>query len=943
MLGPIEDALNDASAAALSPTQRNRLETAHRNSLRLLRLVNSLLDFSRIEAGRMEASFEPVDLAKLTAELASNFESATERAGLGLRIDCPELPQPVYVDRDMWDKIVLNLLSNAFKFTFAGEIAVQLRPSADARSVEMAIRDTGVGIPESELPRLFERFHRIEGQESRSFEGSGIGLALVQELVKLHGGTIRAESKLGEGTAFIVSVPFGLAHLPADRVGTEQSRISTSLRADAFVEEALRWLPHSDSAPGDGPADRADDASELLFGGRTDGARILIADDNADMRNYIRRLLGTRWRVETVPDGRAALAAIRARKPDLILTDVMMPGMDGFELLRELRSDQTLRDLPVITLSARAGEEAHVEGLGAGADDYLTKPFSARELVARVNANLEMARLWRDATRDLRESEVRFRNMADHAPVMMWMTDPTGSLTYLNRLWSEFTGQTPEHALGFGAWEALHPEDRPESEGIFFTANAAHEQFRIECRLRRRDGVYRWALNAASPRFGDDGAFLGYIGSVIDITDRKEAEQILQQANEILEQQIAAAIAERAETEAQLRQAQKMEAIGKLTGGVAHDFNNVLQVIAGNLQLLTRDFVSNPRAEQRLHTAIAAISRGSKLASQLLAFGRRQPLAPKVINLGRLIRNIDDMLRRALGEGIEIETIIAGGLWNTFVDTVQVENALLNLAINSRDAMNGHGKLTIEAGNAFLDDAYVTRQADVTAGQYVMVAVTDTGCGIPPDLIEHVFEPFFTTKAEGQGTGLGLSMVYGFVKQSGGHTKIYSEPGQGTTVRLYLPRAREQEDIETDVEAAPATGGTETVLVVEDDEDVRRTVVDMLSELGYRVLKARDAQSALVIIESGVPIDLLFTDVVMPGTLRSPELARKAQDRLPNLAVLFTSGYTENAIVHGGRLDDGIDLLSKPYSREALARKVRHVLRNQQQRNLGKSSSSRSS
>lgn len=943
MLGPIEDALNDASAAALSPTQRNRLETAHRNSLRLLRLVNSLLDFSRIEAGRMEASFEPVDLAKLTAELASNFESATERAGLGLRIDCPELPQPVYVDRDMWDKIVLNLLSNAFKFTFAGEIAVQLRPSADARSVEMAIRDTGVGIPESELPRLFERFHRIEGQESRSFEGSGIGLALVQELVKLHGGTIRAESKLGEGTAFIVSVPFGLAHLPADRVGTEQSRISTSLRADAFVEEALRWLPHSDSAPGDGPADRADDASELLFGGRTDGARILIADDNADMRNYIRRLLGTRWRVETVPDGRAALAAIRARKPDLILTDVMMPGMDGFELLRELRSDQTLRDLPVITLSARAGEEAHVEGLGAGADDYLTKPFSARELVARVNANLEMARLWRDATRDLRESEVRFRNMADHAPVMMWMTDPTGSLTYLNRLWSEFTGQTPEHALGFGAWEALHPEDRPESEGIFFTANAAHEQFRIECRLRRRDGVYRWALNAASPRFGDDGAFLGYIGSVIDITDRKEAEQILQQANEILEQRIAAAIAERAETEAQLRQAQKMEAIGKLTGGVAHDFNNVLQVIAGNLQLLTRDFVSNPRAEQRLHTAIAAISRGSKLASQLLAFGRRQPLAPKVINLGRLIRNIDDMLRRALGEGIEIETIIAGGLWNTFVDTVQVENALLNLAINSRDAMNGHGKLTIEAGNAFLDDAYVTRQADVTAGQYVMVAVTDTGCGIPPDLIEHVFEPFFTTKAEGQGTGLGLSMVYGFVKQSGGHTKIYSEPGQGTTVRLYLPRAREQEDIETDVEAAPATGGTETVLVVEDDEDVRRTVVDMLSELGYRVLKARDAQSALVIIESGVPIDLLFTDVVMPGTLRSPELARKAQDRLPNLAVLFTSGYTENAIVHGGRLDDGIDLLSKPYSREALARKVRHVLRNQQQRNLGKSSSSRSS
>jgi CheY-like chemotaxis protein len=264
-----------------------------------------------------------------------------------------------------------------------------------------------------------------------------------------------------------------------------------------------------------------------------------------------------------------------------------------------------------------------------------------------------------------------------------------------------------------------------------------------------------------------------------------------------------------------------------------------------------------------------------------------------------------------------------------------VENALLNLAINARDAMEGHGRLTIEAGNAFLDDDYAARHAEVASGQYVMIAVTDTGCGIPPDVLEHVFEPFFTTKPEGQGTGLGLSMVYGFVRQSGGHTKIYSEPGHGTTVRIYLPRARAEEDVETDVDVGPATGGTETVLVVEDDEDVRNTVIDMLSELGYRVLKAKDASSALAIIESGVPIDLLFTDVVMPGPLRSPELARKARERLPQIAVLFTSGYTENAIVHGGRLDDGVDLLSKPYTREALARKIRHVLRNQKQRVAG--------
>ncbi len=422
---------------------------------------------------------------------------------------------------------------------------------------------------------------------------------------------------------------------------------------------------------------------------------------------------------------------------------------------------------------------------------------------------------------------------------------------------------------------------------------------------------------------------LELVNSLLDFSRIGAGRVVLQEANAVLERRVAAAIAERAHTEVQLRQAQKMEAIGKLTGGVAHDFNNVLQVIAGNLQLLGRDVAGNVRAEQRLQTAVAATSRGSRLASQLLAFGRRQPLSPKTVNLGRLVRGIDDLLRRSLGEGVEIETAIAGGLWNTFVDTVQVETALLNLAINARDAMQGQGTLTIEAGNAFLDDTYVARHGDVAAGQYVMVAVTDTGCGIPAELLERVFEPFYTTKPEGRGTGLGLSMVYGFVKQSGGHIKIDSEAGHGTTVRIYLPRARQPEDVETDLETGPITGGSETVLVVEDDEDVRGTVVDLLSELGYRVLRAKDAQSALAIVESGVPIDLLFTDVVMPGPLGSPELARTARERLPNVAVLFTSGYTDNAIVHGGRLDEGVDLLSKPYSREAMARKIRSVLRNQ--------------
>ncbi|MFB2601606.1 response regulator, partial [Rhizobium phaseoli] len=302
---------------------------------------------------------------------------------------------------------------------------------------------------------------------------------------------------------------------------------------------------------------------------------------------------------------------------------------------------------------------------------------------------------------------------------------------------------------------------------------------------------------------------------------------------------------------------------------------------------------------------------------------------------------MDDMLRRALGEEIEVETIVSGGLWNTFADPVQIENALLNLAINSRDAMDGAGRLTIEVGNAFLDDSYSRTHPEVKAGQYVVLAVTDTGSGMTEEVKEQAFEPFFSTKPEGKGTGLGLSMVYGFVKQSGGHVKIYSQTGEGTTIKLYLPRSLRSEDRATAADTVPATGGTETILVAEDDEGVRATVIEMLSDLGYYVLKAKDAQSALTVIESGAHIDLLFTDVVMPGTLKSPELARLARARLPDIAVLYTSGYTEDSIVHGGRLDPGLELLSKPYTREDLARKIRHVLASRPQGGRGAADAAR--
>ena len=535
---------------------------------------------------------------------------------------------------------------------------------------------------------------------------------------------------------------------------------------------------------------------------------------------------------------------------------------------------------------------------------------------------------------DLKTSNQRFRAAMDAVHGVLWTNSADGQMVGEQPGWAKLTGQSFEEYQGFGWSNAVHPDDQAASVASWNAAVAAKHMYIHEHRVREKGGAWRTFAVRAIPTLAQNGDILEWIGVHTDITHRRAAELALRQLNEDLEARVIAEIDERRRAEAKLAQAQKLETVGKLTGGVAHDFNNLLQVVSGNLQLLAKDIAGNDRAERRVANAMAGVSRGSRLASQLLAFGRRQALEPKVTNISRLVRDMDDMLRRAIGEAVEVETVVGGGLWNTFIDPAQVENALLNLAINARDAMNGHGKLTIELGNAHLDDDYARTHDEVSPGQYVMLAVSDTGSGMSPDIIDKVFEPFFSTKSEGKGSGLGLSMVYGFTKQSVGHVKIYYELGHGTTIKLYLPRAMETEDVEVVASAGPVIGGTETVLVVEDDEEVRATVVEMLTDLGYRVLKAVDAASALSVVESGIPIDILFTDVVMPGTLKSPELARKAKERLPHLAVLFTSGYTENSIVHGGRLDAGVELLSKPYTREALARKFRHVLANRAQAQL---------
>lgn len=534
----------------------------------------------------------------------------------------------------------------------------------------------------------------------------------------------------------------------------------------------------------------------------------------------------------------------------------------------------------------------------------------------------------------LRTSQDRLAAIFGQASVGLSELSLEGRYTRVNGALCQMLGRSEDELLGMHMDDLIHADDMAENRAQVARLKETGSPFTLEKRYARPDGEWVWIASSMSRLDDENGHPVALIAVKTDITERRRIEVALRDLNDTLEARVSREVAERGKAEEALRQAQKMEAVGQLTGGVAHDFNNVLQIISGNLHLLAQHLAGDAAAHRRLEMAIAAVDRGAKLSSQLLAFARRQPLQPAVTDLSRLVANTDELLRRALGEAVELVVVAGSGLWNTLVDPGQMENVILNLAINARDAMQGAGRLTIELGNAVLDEHYVSNLMDVPAGQYVMLSVTDTGCGMPPEVLQRAFEPFYTTKPEGEGTGLGLSMAYGFVKQSRGHIRIYSEPGQGTSVKIYLPRTMLAESVDAGdagLLTGPVSGGTETILAVEDDEGVRAVVLDMLTALGYRVLAAENGEQALRIIESGEPVDLLFTDVVMPGPLRSPELARIAQQVLPNLAVLFTSGYPQDAIVHGGRLDAGLELLSKPYRREDLARKLRHVLNNRRQ------------
>ncbi|MCU1777373.1 MULTISPECIES: ATP-binding protein [unclassified Pseudomonas] len=429
-----------------------------------------------------------------------------------------------------------------------------------------------------------------------------------------------------------------------------------------------------------------------------------------------------------------------------------------------------------------------------------------------------------------------------------------------------------------------------------------------------------------SPVAGDDQQPAGVLAIVVETTGHVNSERLRQELTHNLEQRVAAEVQARSSAEAQLRQSQKLEAIGGLTGGVAHDFNNLLQVIAGNLHLLARHEPENAQVQRRVTAAIAAVERGAKLSSQLLAFARRQPLSPAVYNPQRIYAGLGELLQRALGETIHIDVQLPQDSWCINVDRNQLENALLNLAINARDAMQGEGVIRITGDNIILNPDDCAGKS-VLPGEYVRLAVTDIGVGMSSAVLARVFEPFFTTKREGHGTGLGLSMVFGFVRQSGGHVEVWSEEGKGTVVQMYFPRSLGAEDPDSHpVEAVPHAGGQETILVVEDNVDVRVTVVELLEQSGYTVLTAEDGDRAMQALQGGVQPDLIFTDVVMPGRVKSTDLADWARAQVPPVAVLFTSGHTRDILSSNHLLSPDIHLLSKPYSPESLTQRVRSVL-----------------
>jgi PAS domain S-box-containing protein len=776
MLGPVEDMLNRAES--LHGGVRKELELVHRNGLRMQKLVNTLLDFSRIEAGRTHAVYTPVDLAEVTQELAGNFRSLTERAGLKLIVDCPPLPEPAYVDREMWEKIVFNLLSNAFKFTFAGGITVSVNAAGD--HAELVVADTGTGISEHELPLIFERFHRIEGARGRTYEGTGIGLSLIQELVWLHGGSITVESRLDEGTTFRVRIPLGAEHLPPDRIGAARTLTSTALSAAVYVEEAARWLP-DDIASSRGVASSSpwptpdllspDPAAREVRHSRTSPPRqrILVADDNSDMRDYFSRILSDTYIVDLAANGEEAFGAALNSLPDLVVADIMMPDADGFELLRRLRSQDATRSVPVILVSARAGEEARIEGLQRGADDYLTKPFSARELRARVDARLELVRV----RKKVEGERGRLAAIVESSDDAIVSKDLNGVILSWNAGAERLFGYTAPEAIGQPV-TMLIPTERADEEPVILERIRRGERVEhYETIRRRKDGTQVDISLSVSPILDEYGRVVGASKIARDITERKRIEQE--------RRELAVAIALR-ETEAELARVTRALTVGELSTSIAHEVNQPLAAVVTNaeagLRWLNGETPNLREARESLALIVRDGNRASEVIRRIREFLKKDSVEAAQLDINDVVREAVFFARGDLLKSqVTLRCELCAELPPVRGDRVQLEQVILNLIINAREAMapvaDGQRELVMISQKF--------------AGDGVLVAVRDSGAGVNPQDIDRLFTAFFTTKSKGMGMGLSISRS--IIEAHGGRIWAVLNDGPGLTVQFTLPAA----------------------------------------------------------------------------------------------------------------------------------------------------------
>ena len=869
MLGPTEEALASDERVIAG----ENLELLHRNELRLLKLVNALLDFARIEAGRAQARYQPTDLAGFTADLASMFRSAVERAGLTLDVRCTTGPDPVFVDRTMWEQIVMNLLSNALKFTFDGGITVALRDTP--AGVTLEVSDTGIGIAPHHMPQLFQRFHRIEGGQGRTHEGSGIGLAMVHELVRLHGGGIHAVSAVGEGTTFTVDLPRGAAHLPSDHV-TESSGSAAPVTASVFADEAMRWLPVSE------PADQAGPQPSPVKTGR-----LLVVDDNADMRGYLTRLLQSRWVVRAVANTDAALAAIAAEPPDLMITDVMMPGGNGLDFVRSLRQRPETADIPVIAVSARAGEEARLEGLRSGADEYLVKPFSPRELLVRVESMLAMARSTHERAELLErerqarvEAELQKQHLHDlfmQAPTLIAvLRGPQFIVELANEGICRAWGHAQASMVGRPLLDALADRPRQTLEPLLnevFESGSTREERETPYQFDRPDGTVEVAYFnfVYSPFRGGDGRVAGIFVIASEVTDQVRARQ---QTDGLRR---AAESANRAKDE--------------FLAMLGHELRNPLSPIVTALQLMRLRGDGADRERTVIERQVAHLTR---LVDDLLDVSRiargKVELKVEIVEMADVVVKAIEMASPLLEQrahALELDVPRRGLAVKG--DATRLAQVVSNLLTNAAKYTPAGGRIAVQA----------TRSGDA-----VELRVRDNGIGISADVMGHVFDLFVQEqqgldRATG-GLGLGLTIVRNLVQLHGGTVSAESGGmGKGSEFVVRLPLADPElvPDVEDErvLRLGPSAGASRRVLIVDDNADSAAMLAEALRLQGHDVRVAHDGPAALALSEAFQP-HVALLDIGLP-VMDGYELAARLRQRpgLEDLRLLALTGYGQES------------------------------------------------